>query len=187
MRALAEEVGAAASLGLPDQVRRAGDAAAALRRMLRRLAAEPAADRTGLPFRFDPALPAPAAGRALAALHRRMARAGPSLPALLAGAFDAAGLGPEVAERRLAMFGAVLAHATPAPRFHNARHTREVVADAIWLAAATPGFGAADQALLLLAATIHDLGHDGGTNLRPDGAGRMRMMPCLLEDRALGL
>ncbi len=189
MRVLAAEVSTAlATLDPPAAVRRAGDTVAALCRMLPRLEAEPAADLAALPFLSDPTLPAGMTGIILAAWHRRLARTGrPSLPALLAAAFDAIGLGPDAPERRLAMLGAVLAHATPAPRFHNARHTREVVADAIWLAAATSALPTADHALLLLAATIHDLGHDGGTNTRADPFGQVRTIPCLLEDRAVAL
>ena len=187
--ALATELRAAmATLDPPRLVRRPGDVAAALRRLLPRLAAESAPDLEALPFRFDPAATAAAMGRDLAALHRRMAGSGrPSLPALLAAAYDALGLGPATPERRAAMVAAVLAQVTPAPRYHNARHTREVVADAIWLAAATPELGAGDRALLYLAAAVHDLGHDGGTNERTDRHGRRRWIPGFLEDRSLAL
>lgn len=177
-----------ALLDPPRLVHRRGDVAAALGRLLPRLAAEPRPDPGALPFRFDPAATAAAMGRDLAALHRRMAGRGrPSLPALLAAAYDALGLGPATPERRAAMVAAVLAQVTPAPRYHNARHMREVVADAIWLAAATPELGAGDRALLYLAAAVHDLGHDGGTNERADRHGRRRWIPGFLEDRSLAL
>ena len=190
--ALATELRAAmATLDPPRLVHRPGDVAAALRRLLPRLAAEAAPDPEALPFRFDrfdPAATAAAIGRDLAALHRRMAGSGrPSLPALLAAAYDALGMDPATPERRVAMVAAVLAQVTPAPRYHNARHTREVVADAIWLAAATPELGAGDRALLYLAAAVHDLGHDGGTNERTDRHGRRRWIPGFLEDRSLAL
>ena len=187
--ALATELRAAmATLDPPRLVHRPGDVAAALRRLLPRLAAEASPDPEALPFRFDPAATAAAIGRDLAALHRRMAGSGrPSLPALLAAAYDALGMDPATPERRVAMVAAVLAQVTPAPRYHNARHTREVVADAIWLAAATPELGAGDRALLYLAAAVHDLGHDGGTNERTDRHGRRRWIPGFLEDRSLAL
>ncbi len=189
MEAVAAELRAAmATLDPPAAVRRPGDVAAAFRRLLPRLATEPAPDPSALPFRFDPALGAAETGRAIAAAHRRMARTGrPSLPGLLAAAYDGIGMAPEAPERRAAMVAAVLAAATPAPRFHDLRHTREVVANAIWLAAATPRLSAGERALLFLAATVHDLGHDGGTNARAGADGRRRTIPCLLEDRSLGL
>ena len=188
MLALAEELRTAIEIpGAPTAVRRGGDVAVALRRMLRRLAIDAPARPDLPPFRYNPGMPAAATGRALAGMHRRLHAHGPGLPGLLAAAFDRLGLGPTVPERRLAMLGAVLAHTTPAPPFHDARHTREVVADAIWLAAATPAPLRPDRALLLLAATIHDLGHDGGTNTRADARGRTRAIPFLLEDRSLAL
>lgn len=184
----AEELRAAlAALDPPAMVRRPGDVAAAARRVLRRLAREPAPVETALPFRADAGQSARRAGRDLEAMHRRMARTGqPSLASLFTAACTRLGLGATNPLRRAGLVACVLAETRPAPAFHDARHTREVLANAIWLAAAEARLPPEEHALLLIAAVTHDIGHDGGTNTRADAMGTIAYRPCLMEDRALG-
>lgn len=191
---------ALSALHPPDAVRRPGDVAAAARLVLRRLTRESDVSTGALPFRADvepepqPGEWAPDAipearriGRALDGMQRRMARTGqPGLGALFRAACQRLGLPPTDPVRRAGMAAAVLAEVRPAPTFHDARHTREVLANAIWLAAAEQGLPPAEHALLLLAAVAHDIGHDGGTNRRADESGTIRYRPCFLEDFALG-
>lgn len=176
------------ALGPPAMVRHPGDVAAAARRLFGRLARAPCPSTAALPFRVAAGAGARRTGRDLDAMHRRMAHTGePALAMLFAAGCARCGLGPADPLRRAGLVACVLAETRPAPTFHDVRHTREVLANAIWLAAADAALPQAEQALLLLAAVTHDIGHDGGTNARPDGTGAITYRPCFLEDRALGL
>jgi len=200
MHQVAEEVRAAVhDLAPPTRVHTAGDVAQTLAAMLPPLAEEPSPDLTAPPFHYDPDRPAAAAGQAIADAYARMApHAAPSLPAIIAAACDRAGAGPACAERRAAMVAAVLASVPSRNAYHNANHTREVVIGAIWLANANaalarnqmPGAVALDAtqlARLLLLATLHDIGHDGTSNVITDRRGRRRRTPHRLEDQSFRL
>jgi hypothetical protein len=116
---------------------------------------------------------------------------------MLARFLDQISIEPDMPERRAGMVAAVLAAVPCANPYHNLHHTREVLANTIWLLQANAALaaehvpGAAPitpptAARQLLAATMHELGHDGTTNAATAATGR-RYMPFRLEDRTFDL
>ncbi len=187
----------------PQRVHADGDVAATLAALLRVAAREPDPDLSRPPFGFLPGMAPHAVGRAIATTYDELARgATPTTAALIAAACDRVGCAPAFPERAAALVASVLAAVPSANAYHNANHTREVVASAIWLSEANaalvasapdgdvPGaapLAGADVARLLLLAAMHDIGHDGGSNVVADGDGRRVRVPHRLEDRSFGL
>ena len=101
---------------------------------------------------------------------------GPTLPALLVHAFEYFGLDAESAGVRSAMISGVLAEMPNHLQYHGNEHYRKVLFHAIRLMATHNNLFrdenpervlGPDQIIVLLsAACIHDLGHEGGDNLR---------------------
>jgi len=128
----------------------------------------------------------------LAAGHAAWLRGeGASLPRILADGFASRGIAPASPLRAGALLAAVLIAAPSSLAYHTLAHTREVVINATWLLAATDDLAAQNRAgavplgpdeagTLLLAAAMHDLGHDGGHGLR----GGAEDSPHRLEERA---
>lgn len=111
----------------------------------------------------------------------------PSLPAIIAHAIDSFALDPDAAGTRAALLSAVLAEYPNDLQYHGNAHYRKVVIHTIRLIAThnqmyagTEEALSGDQVALLLAAScIHDLGHEGGDNLK-NGV----YTPGLMEQRA---
>lgn len=191
---LPQEITAAVStLPSPASVFRDGDVAAALTSILRESGRRPRLP-SGPPFEFLPGAGAAETGRAIAAVYERFATGpAPGLARILAAAFDRLEVPSGSPARLVALMGAVLASVPSGNPFHNLNHTREVVCNLIWLIQANAHLAAADTAgghvlgadlvgTLLLAATIHDLAHDGTDNMNGDG-----YEPYRLEDGAFRL
>lgn len=108
-----------------------------------------------------------------------------SLPALAATAFlRLTGSDRDVHKRWLPplLMAAVLGETPHALLYHNNMHFRKVTLHAARLMSAhKESLPAKDSALLLIAACIHDLGHDGSGNVGPDGA----YTPGRLERRSV--
>ena len=196
---LADEVAAAMqSLGPPAEIYRIGDVRRTLATLLPKLAAEPLPPLDRAPLAYDPSLPARATGEQVARAYTSYtARDYPSIPAILAASMDRLGCGPDRPIRRAAMTASVLASVPCANTYHNVNHAREVVCSAVWLSEANAALAAEgrpgaltlspeDDSLLLLLAAMHDIGHDGGTNVRIEGGARYRV-PYRLEDRSFAL
>jgi hypothetical protein len=130
-------------------------------------------------LRFDPAAGAAAAGEALAALYAGFAAENqPALAELVSSACGALGVAADDTARLAAVGAAPLAARDIRNAYHNANHTREVVASAVWLSVANQALaahGAAGarrltsgaMARLILLAVCHDIGHDGTANAAP--------------------
>ncbi len=181
----------------PDCVHRPGDVAIAFAKTIQRVRND-ILPFAAVPLRYMDAAPAETVGRAIAALYETLAGSdGPSPAAMLAAVLDELGVAPGAGERQAAMVAAVLATVPCNNQFHNADHSREVLGNAIWLsranavlAGATPGalkLPADAVARLLLAAMMHDIGHDGTTNAVPAADGTESYVPFRLEDRAFEL
>lgn len=118
---------------------------------------------------------------------------GPTLPAMLTHAIEHFGLDPAAPETRAVMMSGVLAEMPNGLQYHGNEHYRKVLFHAIRLIAAHNAmFTKADPARLLnkgqiaellCAACIHDLGHEGGDNLR-DGVYTPGQMEQLAFDIA---
>lgn len=114
----------------------------------------------------------------------------PSLPAFWAYAADRFDLAPDSPLMRIAMMAAVLAEIPNTLLYHGNAHYRKVMFHTIRListhrAAKFDGFPVLDEAdiyKIMIAATIHDLGHEGGDNLRND-----IYTPGYMEQKALDL
>lgn len=114
----------------------------------------------------------------------------PSLPAFWAHASDRFGLVPDSPLMRIAMMASLLAEIPNTLLYHGNDHYRKVMFHTIRLiathrAAAFDGFPVLDDDdiyKIMIAATIHDLGHEGGDNLRDD-----IYTPGYMEQKALDL
>lgn len=99
---------------------------------------------------------------------------GPSLPAFVALAVDRFNLQADGPESRSALMAAVLAEIPNDLLYHGNEHYRKVMFHTIRLLAThrqghfagLPDLDDMDVLKVLIAATIHDLGHEGGDNLR---------------------
>ena len=117
---------------------------------------------------------------------------GPTLPALLVHAIEYFGLDAESAGVRAAMISGVLAEMPNNLQYHGNEHFRKVLFHAVRLMAThnrlfakeDPAriLGSEQITVLLCAACIHDLGHEGGDNLR-DGV----YTPGQMEQRAVDI
>jgi hypothetical protein len=112
---------------------------------------------------------------------------GPSVLALLAAAWDELGLEFDDAIARSAVISAVLAEVPNDLQYHGNEHYRKVLFHTIRMLAAQLKLEdnvleKSDVALMLIAATIHDLGHEGGDNLR-DGI----YTPGYMEQRSIDM
>lgn len=131
-------------------------------------------------------------GAHMAALFQKWDKAGgsPSLPAIMALAVRIFDLSVDEPTVRAAMIGALLGEIPNTLQYHGNLHYRKVLLHTIRLAAANNQiFAGTDQvigkdriALLLAAACVHDVGHEGGDNLR-DGV----YTPGYMEQRALDI
>jgi hypothetical protein len=164
MKTLADEIADALKTARPSsrlwrQVR--GEAAVAAT-----LAGIRADERLGRPVPIYQRDESPeATATRLAATHAAWLRGeGVSLPRVLADGFASRGSAPASPLRSGALLAAVLVSAPSSLAYHTLAHTREVVINAAWL----------------LAATMHDLGHDGGRAVR----GGADEPPHRLEERA---
>ena len=187
-----------AALRPPTQVHRAGDVAIALADTVRRIRGESFPFDVA-PFRYEALASPEATGAAIATVYEGFAQGnGPSQSTILAAALDRLGITPDIPERKAAMVAAVLAAVPCTNQFHNGDHSREVLANAIWLSQANAVLAAAGTqgaapmapiavARLLLAATMHDLGHDGTANTVPTAGGDDHYVPFRLEDSAFEL
>ncbi len=115
---------------------------------------------------------------------------GPTLPAFLAHAIEQFDLPREGIEIRAAMMAAVLAEIPNDLLYHGNEHYRKVMFHTIRLLAiqrqqnfpGQPELNDQDMMQMLIAATIHDLGHEGGDNLR-DGI----YTPGYMEQKAFDM
>jgi hypothetical protein len=191
MKTLADEIGDVLKTARPSS------------RLWRQVRGEAAVAATLAGIRVDERLgqPAPiyqhdespeATATRLAATHAAWLRGeGVSLPRILADGFASRGIAPGSPLRAGALLAAVLVSAPSSLAYHTLAHTREVVINAAWLLAATADLAAQDRpgavpisrddtGTLLLAAAMHDLGHDGGRGVR----GGADEPPHRLEERA---
>lgn len=117
---------------------------------------------------------------------------GPRLPAMIAQAIDFFGLDPSSPEAKAAWVSAILSEIPNDLKYHGNEHYRKVMFHAIRLAVTHnqlfekehPGEVLTNRQLftMLIAACIHDLGHEGGDNLR-DGV----YTPGYMEQKALDI
>lgn len=129
-------------------------------------------------------------GDRVAAVFDRWAGAGPVLPVFWAHAVERFGLTPDDPMLRAGMVAALLAEVPNDLLYHGNEHYRKVMFHLLRLIATHRGGGFpgmpvlenGDVLNLLLAATIHDLGHEGGDNLR-DGI----YTPGYMEQKAFDL
>jgi hypothetical protein len=194
MHPLADDIRVALRTLQPlSRVHRDGDVAETAARLARAPVAPP-----GLwlepPFAFRADATPAETGAAIAAAFDRFAASGmPSLPEIVVLACERAGMAPAAPLRRAAMAAAILASVPSGNAYHNETHTREVLANALWLAEANAHLAAGgvwgaitlsacDTGRLILYAVAHDIGHDGGSN----GSGPARV-PYRLEDRSVSL
>lgn len=99
---------------------------------------------------------------------------GPVMPVMLAHAADHFGLADNTPTIRAAMMAAILAEIPNHLQYHGNEHYRKVMFHTIRLLAThqssdfpyQPALNADDVGKMLIAAAIHDLGHEGGDNLR---------------------
>lgn len=99
---------------------------------------------------------------------------GPILPAFIACAADKFRLNTDTPEMQAAMMAAVLAEIPNALQYHGNEHYRKVMFHTIRLLATynqsdyqvLPVLLPRDITQMLIAAVIHDLGHEGGDNMR---------------------
>ncbi|MBI4030363.1 MAG: hypothetical protein HY370_01690 [Proteobacteria bacterium] len=117
---------------------------------------------------------------------------GPRLPAMIAHAIDFFGLDPSSPEAKAAWISSILSEIPNGLKYHGNEHYRKVMFHAIRLAATHNHLFEKDHsdevltrpqlAAMLIAACIHDLGHEGGDNLR-DGV----YTPGYMEQKALDI
>lgn len=115
---------------------------------------------------------------------------GPTLPAMAAQAIEYFGIGPGSAQAAALFMAATLAEIPNHLQYHGNEHYRKVLFHAIRLVVAHNNiFKGTEHALsgdditvLLTASCIHDLGHEGGDNLK-EGV----YAPGYMEQRALDL
>lgn len=129
-------------------------------------------------------------GDRVTAVFERWAGAGPVLPVFWVHAVERFGLAPDDVMVRAGMMAALLAEVPNDLLYHGNEHYRKVMFHLLRLIATHRAAGFADMPVLeevdilnlLLAATIHDLGHEGGDNLR-DGI----YTPGYMEQKAFDL
>ena len=117
-------------------------------------------------------------------------RGGPSLLAMLAQAWDKIGLPQDDALIKVAVMAAVLAEVPNEMQYHGNAHYRKVLFHVIRLIGAhnmladdeSIRLTEEDMAIMLIAGAIHDLGHEGGDNLR-DGI----YTPGYMEQKAFDM
>lgn len=115
---------------------------------------------------------------------------GPVLPVMLARAADYFGISCDTDAMRAAMMAALLAEIPNRLRYHGNEHYRKVMFHTIRMLvthqqgdfAYQPVFDHDDLIRMLIAASIHDLGHEGGDNLR-DGI----YTPGYMEQKAFDI
>lgn len=115
---------------------------------------------------------------------------GPSLPAVVVHAIESFGLPIEAPIVRAAFLSAILAEYPNGLQYHGNEHYRKVLFHGIKLISVhnrlfggtERAFGAEQIGALLTASCVHDLGHEGGDNLR-DGV----YTPGQMEQRALNI
>jgi hypothetical protein len=116
--------------------------------------------------------------------------AGPSMAAILAAAADYFQMETSAPEMRAALMAAILADVPNGLLYHNNEHYRKVVFHAVRLLAThrhghfpyQPLLYNDDILKMLIAAMIHDLGHEGGDNMRGG-----IYTPGYMEQKACGL
>jgi hypothetical protein len=110
----------------------------------------------------------------------------PSLPAMMLSAFDQLGIDPDSALGKAGLVTALLSEIPNNLQYHGNEHYKKVLFHTIRLIVAHDKVGGdlrlndEDVGLLLIASCIHDLGHEGGDNLR-DGI----YTPGAMEQKAL--
>lgn len=114
---------------------------------------------------------------------------GPSLLAMIAQAWDRIGLPQDDALVKVAVMAAVLAEVPNSMQYHGNAHYRKVLFHVIRLIGAhnivadkSEHLSEEDMAIMLIAGAIHDLGHEGGDNLR-DGI----YTPGYMEQKAFDM
>lgn len=99
---------------------------------------------------------------------------GPSLLAMLAFAWDEFSFPADTVTGRCAVMAAIMAEVPNDLQYHGNEHYRKVLFHTIRMAGVQRGLSCAknrlendeDARILMIAAAIHDLGHEGGDNLR---------------------
>lgn len=186
---------AAANPGF-DPMQRA-DVRNGLKQVMNRAEAEGRIDRSLPPFAVKPGQSAQEVGQTLTEVYTKYSDVErPSIPAVLKSAFKSLNVSPDMPEYKAAMMAGVAAESATQNGYHNAQHTLEVVSNAVYLAQLNnqladegkPGaerLNPQEAARLVLAATIHDLGHDGGSNTVTGADGQKQLVQFRLEADAV--
>ncbi|GAB5389934.1 MAG: hypothetical protein Alpg2KO_29020 [Alphaproteobacteria bacterium] len=154
-------------------------------------------DAQAPPFKLPKRFTAEALAKSAEALFEKFDRSiPPSIPALATLALEQLRLSRAEPVRKAIMAAALLAEDMPNNAYHNATHIREVLSNVVMLSGVndrktrnnarfSAPLSAKEQARLILAAIAHDLGHDGGSNMVPNGKGGTRRVPYRLEAKSV--